>query len=118
MARWLEAHLPKGTRVLVSPAVRAQETARALAMDFETVQAIEPGASPEALLRAAGWPKAKHPVLVVGHQPTLGEALSLVVSGHTGEWSLKKGAIVWLSRRVHDEQAEVVLKAALSPELL
>jgi phosphohistidine phosphatase len=58
MAAWLREHMPDGTRVLVSPAARAQQTARALTDEFETVRAIEPGAAPEAVLTAAGWPPA------------------------------------------------------------
>jgi phosphohistidine phosphatase len=57
-------------------------------------------------------------VLVVGHQPTLGEVAALLMSGQPGEWSMKKGAVVWFSRRMRDEHAEVLLRAALSPELL
>jgi phosphohistidine phosphatase len=118
MATWLADHLPKDTRIIVSPAARAQQTARALGDKFETIHAIEPGASAQAVLAAAGWPKARHAVLVVGHQPTLGEVAALLMSGQPGEWSMKKGAVVWFSRRLRDEHAEVLLRAALSPELL
>lgn len=118
MAAWLQAHLPKDTRVIVSPAARAQETALALTEDFETVQAIEPGASADAVLAAAGWPGAREAVLVVGHQPTLGEVAALVLSGEPAEWSLKKGAVLWLTRRARAHGAEAQLRAALSPDLL
>ncbi len=43
VARWLAARLPRELRLLVSPARRAQETARALGRAFETVDAIVPG---------------------------------------------------------------------------
>jgi phosphohistidine phosphatase len=118
MAAWLREHMPDGTRVLVSPAARAQQTARALTDKFETVQAIEPGAAPEVVLTAAGWPQARHAALVVGHQPTLGEVAALLISGEPVEWSLKKGAIAWLSGRHRDHSWDVVLRAALSPDLL
>ncbi|HEY7757791.1 MAG TPA: histidine phosphatase family protein, partial [Burkholderiales bacterium] len=42
MARWLREHLPEDTRVIVSPARRAQETAQALTSDFETTEAVAP----------------------------------------------------------------------------
>ena len=45
MAEWLERHLPERCRILASPAVRAQETARALGRRFRTVDDIAPGAS-------------------------------------------------------------------------
>ena len=118
MARWLGAHLPKGTRILVSPATRAQQTAEALTDEFETVRAIAPGASYAALLAAAKWPESKGAVLIVGHQPALGHVAALLLSGTPAEWAVKKGAVFWLTHRLRGEQAQVVLRAALSPELL
>ena len=52
----------------------AQQTAQALGRKFKTVAALAPDASVDALLAAARWPDAGEPVLVVGHQPTLGLA--------------------------------------------
>jgi len=117
MALWLRAHLPKGTRILVSPATRAQQTALALTEEFQTVREIAPGASYASVLAAAGWPDAKGTVLVVGHQPTLGHVAALLLTGEPGEWSVKKGAIYWLTNRARAEQSQVVLKAALSPDM-
>ncbi len=117
VARWLGERLPKGTRVLVSPAVRAQETAVALTAQFETVPEIAPGADAGAVIAAADWPRAKHAVLVVGHQPTLGEAAGLLLTGTAQEWSLKKGGILWLVHRRRDHGHEATLRAALSPDL-
>jgi len=117
MALWLRAHLPKGTRILVSPATRAQQTALALTEEFQTVREIAPGASHASVLAAAGWPDAKGTVLVVGHQPTLGHVAALLLTGEPGEWSVKKGAIYWLTNRARAEQSQVVLKAALSPDM-
>ena len=118
MARWLREHLPKDTRVIVSPARRAQETAQALTPDFETVAALAPGASHSAVLAASHWPKARRAVLAVGHQPTLGDAVAaLVAKTHTG-WTMKKGAICWLTHRTRDGHAQVLLRAAMSPEMI
>ena len=60
--------------ILVSPADRAQQTAQALKRKFRVVPELVPGAaaSRRAWRRRAGPTPAK-PVLVVGHQPTLGE---------------------------------------------
>jgi phosphohistidine phosphatase len=118
MAAWLRHHLPKDTRTLVSPAARAQQTARALTHEFETVEDIAPGASYAAVLSAAGWPDAKGVVLVVGHQPALGIAASVLLSGEASEWAIKKGAIFWLTNRARGEGASVLLRAVLSPELV
>ena len=118
MARWLREHLPKDTRVIVSPARRAQETAQALTPEFETVAALAPGAAHTAVLAAAHWPKARRAVLVVGHQPTLGETVAALVAESHADWAIKKGAICWLTHRVREGQAQVLLRAAMSPELL
>ena len=81
MATWLEGHLPDTCRILVSPADRAQQTALALKRKFRTVPEIAPGATVASVLAAAGWPDAREPVLIVGHQPTLGEVAAFLLSG-------------------------------------
>jgi len=118
MALWLDAHLPDTCRILVSPADRAQQTAQALQRKFRTVQEIAPGASVAAVLAAANWPESREPVLVVGHQPTLGMVASFLLSGDEAYWSVRKSAVWWLSNRARESGAAVVLKAMLSPEFL
>ncbi len=118
VARWLRPRLPKRTRILVSPAERTRQTARALAEDFEIVDDIAPGASPAAVLAATGWPEHAGAVLVVGHQPTLGLLASLLIAGEQMPWSIKKGGVWWLSYRERDEEAQVVLRGVVSPDLL
>jgi phosphohistidine phosphatase len=56
-------------------------------------------------------------VLVVGHQPTLGQAAAMLLFGEERELSLKKGGLVWLTNRVRRDERQTVLKAAMSPEL-
>jgi phosphohistidine phosphatase len=115
MAQWLNHALPSTTRVLVSPARRAQQTALALERRFKTVAAIDPQGTVEALLAAARWPDSKEPVLVVGHQPTLGLAAAYLVAGVAQPWTLRKGAVWWLRSRQRQE-ATVVLMAVRAPE--
>lgn len=121
MATWLRARLPAKTRILVSPAVRALQTADALELDYEVIANIAPGAIGVQILSASGWPDANGTVLVVGHQPTLGEAAGLLLFDETdGEGralSLKKGGLLWLTNRVRGSHPQTVLKAAMSPEL-
>ena len=115
MAEWLLERLPKDARVLVSPARRAQETAQALGRKFETCSDLDTSATAHAVLKAAGWPKGDRVVVLVGHQPTLGEAAALLITGQAGALSVKKGAIWWFSRR-RDEAT--VVRAVVSPDLL
>jgi phosphohistidine phosphatase len=115
---WLDAHLPGDARILVSPARRAQETARALGRAFDTVEALAPGADAVDVAQACGWPETKGSVLVVGHQPTLGRLTSMLLFGIEQEFTLKKAGLVWLTNRVRRDERRVVLKAALYPGLL
>jgi phosphohistidine phosphatase len=118
MALWIRENLPEKTRILVSPAVRALQTADALGLDYEVIANIAPGAMGERILSAAGWPDARGSVLLVGHQPTLGEAASLLLFGETRGLNIKKGGLVWLTNRVRGSHPQTILKAAMSPEML
>jgi len=117
MGAWLAARLPKDARILVSPAVRAQQTAAGLNRRFETVDEIAPGVDPVELLHAAGWPESPGVVLVVGHQPTLGMAAGMLLFGELIPLTLKKGSFVWLTNRTRRGERQVVMKAALTPDL-
>jgi phosphohistidine phosphatase len=118
MADWLNRQLPAGTRVIASPARRAQQTAAALDRRVKTVAALAPDGTVDGLLAAARWPDAREPVLVIGHQPTLGMAASYLVSGQTQPWTLRKGAFLWLRAREREGLTQVVLHASLGVDLL
>ena len=118
MAAWIQAHLPKDLRIIVSPAVRTQQTAEALNLPFETQRKIGPEACVSELIAASGWPQGNGSVLIVGHQPSLGRLASLLLAGHEAEWSIKKGALWWLSNRVRRGETQTVLRAVMPVELL
>jgi phosphohistidine phosphatase len=118
MAEWLNRRLAHSTRMLVSPARRCQQTAKALGRKFRTVDAVGPRTTARELLIAAGWPGAVEPVLVVGHQPTLGRVASLLLTGVEQPWAVKKGAVWWLRRRARLDDGELVLHAVQSPDAL
>lgn len=118
VAAWLDARLPDDARVLVSPAARAQQTAAALKRPFDTVPAIGLAASHESLLAAAGWPDYAGTVVIVGHQPTLGEVAARLLSGKVSSWGIKKGALWWFSRRGRPAGAEATLRAVIGPDLI
>lgn len=118
MAAWLNRHLSASTRVLCSPARRTRQTADALGRDFRIVPTIAPDAAPQAVLEAAHWPDSRMPVLVVGHQPTLGQTAALLLTGSPEPWPLRKGALIWLRRRVREGEAQTVLHGVLGPDLV
>jgi phosphohistidine phosphatase len=117
MAAWLDDRLPDAARVLVSPAVRAQQTAAALInRKQKTVESLSPGASVLDVLSAAGWPDARQPVVIVGHQPTLGRVTCMLLVGEERDWPIKKGAVWWLQRRQRDEDEQVIVRAVINPD--
>jgi len=118
MATFLHATLPHDTRILVSPAKRTQQTAQALTKHFTTEPGIGPGASPEAILKAADWANGEGSVLIVGHQPALGETAALLMTGHTDYWSIKKGAVWWFSRRTREGDYQTSLRLVIAPDHL
>jgi phosphohistidine phosphatase len=118
VAEWLLQRLPAKFTLLASPAKRAQQTAEALEVKIKTVERLAPGAAVDDILVAAGWPDHKGAVVVVGHQPDLGNAVAQLLSGAAGDWSLKKGALCWIASRERDDQKQIVLRAAISPDLL
>jgi phosphohistidine phosphatase len=118
MADWLRPRLPEDTRVIVSPAARTQQTAAALSNQFETLKDIGPGVSSKALLAAAGWPEGKGAVLIVGHQPTLGEVAALIMSGSPQGWGIRKGAVWWFSHKQKGLSAELLLRTVISPDTI
>lgn len=118
MAHWLNQRLAETTRILVSPALRTQQTAEALGRPCKTLAALAPGASVDELLAAARWPTSNEPVLVIGHQPTLGQVAARLLGADGTTWSVKKGSVWWLRHREREAGAQVVLQAVQGPDLL
>ena len=118
MADWLNPRLPQDIRILVSPAARTLQTAQALGRGYKEAAALGPGASADEVLAAAGWPDSAYPVLVVGHQPTLGQVAMQLLAGQPGDLTLRKGAIWWFQSRERAGRMEVVLRAVAGPDWL
>ncbi|MGH8633370.1 MAG: SixA phosphatase family protein [Burkholderiales bacterium] len=115
MASWLGRRLPRDALILVSRAQRAQQTAHALARKFKTSEDVGPAATPQSVLEAADWPRGAGTVLVVGHQPTLGQAAALALTGAPADWSIQKGAIWWLEGR---SPGDVGVRAVIAPDMV
>ncbi len=147
MAEWLNRFLPDTTRVLVSPAQRTRQTAAALGRKARSSDDLGPLASPTQALAAARWPDSREAVLLVGHQPALGQLAAYLLGGGAGSglgmagaapsrhdgvstdaitdaitampsWAMRKGAVWWLRRRLRQGEAEVQLAAVMSPDRL
>lgn len=118
MAAWLKKHQPRKLRILVSPALRCQQTAEALGLPFETHRKLGPEACVSELVAASGWPQAGGAVLVVGHQPALGRMAGLLLCGQEADWTIKKGAVWWFTNRVRQGETQTVLRTVQSPDFL
>ena len=117
IANWLKQRLPEGCEILVSPARRTEQTAEALGLAYKTSKKAGTGASAAELLAAAGWPVGARNVLVVGHQPTLGNVAAMILTGQQAGLTIKKGAIWWFSGRAR-HGSETVLRAVIGPDLV
>ncbi len=116
MATFLRARIPEDTRILVSPAQRTQQTAHALTQHFHTEDALAPGAAPQDILDAISWPDLDTTVLIVGHQPALGQIAALLLANSKTSFSVKKGSVWWLSRYTSDGDFQTNLRLAIAPD--
>ena len=107
------------TLPIVSTTVRAAAPLQVVAAQAHyasLARELAPGASVAVALAAANWPDAREPVLIVGHQPTLGMLASMLLSGDETYWSVRKGAVWWLSNRAREGGAAAVLKVVIGPD--
>ncbi len=101
MGEWLAAKLPDSCK-------------------FKVLAELAPGASPETVLRAVNWPNSKEPVLIVGHQPTLGMVAATLLAGggsSTQDFNIRKANVWWLAQKERGEIESTYLKGVMSPDL-
>lgn len=118
MSQWLDRQLPEGVRIISSPAVRCEQTVKPLGRKVKFKSEILPNASLDDLLVTSGWPESKMSVLIVGHQPVLGQAIAYLLGLPNGECSVRKGAVWWLRSRVRDGITQTIVVSVQTPELL
>ena len=116
VAAWLDRQLPEGVKVVCSPARRCEQTVLALGRKYKLRDELAPDATADDILEAAQWPSARHPVLVVGHQPALGEAIARLMGVEAGGCAVRKGAVWWLRTRERDGHGQTLVWAVQSPE--
>lgn len=117
MAKWLAEHLPEKTTLLVSPAVRCQQTAAALnklkPFELKTADFLATESTVPRIAHAlASYQNAKT-LLLVGHQPNLGYLIASYLGMPAGGCVVKKGAVWWLRQRVLSDEATSALQSYL-----
>jgi phosphohistidine phosphatase len=118
MAAWLDRQLPEGARIWVSPARRCEQTALALGRKYKIRFELAPNATPAQLLELVQWPSSKYPILVIGHQPILGQTIAQLLNLKESDCPVKKGALWWLRNRDRDGHSQTVVVTVQSPEVL
>ena len=118
MAQWLDRKLPDNARVLVSPAMRCEQTVVPLGRKYKICPELAPGASPDDLLKLVQWPANKWPVVVVGHQPTLGQTINRLLGLDGLDIAMRKGSLWWLRSRERDGKIQTIVVTVQSPDLL
>ena len=118
MANWLDRQLPEGARILASPSRRTEQTVQALGRKFKTRTELLPNGTVDQLLTLVQWPLAKHPVVVVGHQPNLGQTIAQLLGLAASECVVRRGAVWWLRYREREDGAQTVVVTVQSPEVL
>lgn len=118
MAAWLDRQLPDSARIWSSPARRTEQTVRALDRKFRFSPALAPDANSAQLLELVQWPQTKGCVLVVGHQPTLGQTIATLLGLSASECAVKKGSLWWLRHREREAGAQTIVVTVQSPEVL
>ena len=114
---WLDRQLPEQCRILVSPALRCQQTADELGRRYTTHEALNTNSTAQRMLEVCGWPQHRFPALLVGHQPLLGELAALILSGTSHPWKIRKAGIFWI-KATDAEDALPFIKLAIGPELI
>jgi phosphohistidine phosphatase len=119
VAKWLNEKLPENTQILCSPAMRTLQTVAFLNRVYQVCEDIAPDADASALLNAVDWPRSKHAVLVVAHQPFLAETVARLLNLNPARpLSFRKGGLWWIRQHIKDSSSDVELVCVLNPELV
>lgn len=115
MAGWLKKYLPKQTYVLVSPSVRTRETVAYWGEDWQEDTRLAPERPLAPLLQLLDQSPFES-VMLVGHQPWIGELAAHGLGMPDGQISIKKGAVWWL--RLPKSGPPYKLYSVQSPDLI
>lgn len=116
VAAWLDRHIPDSSRVLSSPARRCEQTVLTLGRKYKVRGELAPDGNVAQVLELVQWPQAKSTMLVVGHQPVLGQVIAQLMGIEEQDCGLKKGAVWWLRTRMRDGVPRTVIWSVQNPD--
>jgi len=118
MAEWLDRQLPESTRIFSSPAKRCVDTVCRLDRKYKIHKDLSPESNADNILASMQWPTAKGTVLLVGHQPMIGQIIAQSLGLKDNACAVRKGSVWWLRSRERDGQRQTVLVAVQSVDML
>jgi phosphohistidine phosphatase len=84
---------------------------------MEILDDLYGSAHPAEVLEAVGWPLKEGTVILVGHQPQLGEIASFLLTRRDEPWPVKKGAIWWFKTGEEGGRLATELFTVIPPKL-
>lgn len=119
ISRWIKEHVPGPYLVLCSPAQRTRQTAAALDVGYDVLEALAYDRETSAnVLTSTGWPAATGTVILVGHQPFLGRLNAMLLTGQERNMAMERGSLWWFSSASQENAQTGALLAVISPNLL
>lgn len=115
MAVWLKKYLPKQTFVMSSPALRARETVTYWGGDWHEDSRLSPERAVDPILQLMTQSPYES-LMLVGHQPWIGELAAYHLGMEDAQLSIKKGAVWWL--RLPKAGGPYKLYSVQSPDLI
>lgn len=109
MASWLKQHLSTETYIISSPSLRAEQTVQALGLPYQLNKSLLPQATVEEVLQLVQktfYQNKTNDILLVGHQPWLGQVAAYFLQINTAELSIKKSAVWWLAQHLKHQKLE------------
>jgi phosphohistidine phosphatase len=118
MAQWLDRQLPETTRIFSSPARRCEDTVCRLDRKYKLSNDLLPDTDANIILETLQWPNLKASVLIVGHQPMLGQIVAQLLGMKSAECAIRKGSVWWLRCRERDGLMQTVLVSVQSVDMI
>jgi phosphohistidine phosphatase len=90
----------------------------ALGRRYKLREELSPNGQAQEVLDLVQWPVAKGAVMVVGHQPYLGQVVAKLFDMKPGECSIKKASVWWIKTKAHESDLQKSLHAVQSADLV
>ena len=127
VAKALAKKLDEKSCIVCSPSVRTKQTVEPLvariSLEVTIDQRLAPGADVDDVLDVLEHTITTcnddgPTIVLVGHQPWVGQLARRLLTDSRGDLSVKKAAAWWLVRRSRDGSTEWTLRAVLDPDLV